>query len=399
VREEIKRISKLVAEGKLSPEDAADLIDAFYASEKTAETATEEKRDVPPPPPTGAVKDPFKSIVDSIEKMTKEGLDAVNWPEVSKQARDSAKKGLEALKGGIDEISKGKVNLGWLTTQESREVTLPLAVPTGKTLKVENASGNVKIVGGFDVGTVTANAHFKGATLDDARAKAEAYTLIIEESDHMVLIRQPDVSGLSVDLEIQLAGSAPIELRVESGDLSVLDTRAGCRIHSRSGNLHLRGLNGPIEITADSGDISVEDSTTPSLAIENKSGDVVLRGVVGNINARTASGDVRTSASHGKVVAVESVSGDVVVDLDQPLAGNVSVRTVSGNSRIGLCDGSDARVSLSTLRGSVACSLPLEDEARAEQRITGRLGAGTGSLDVSAVTGDINLEMRDQTCG
>ena len=31
MKEEIKRINKLVAEGKLSPEDAADLIDAFYA--------------------------------------------------------------------------------------------------------------------------------------------------------------------------------------------------------------------------------------------------------------------------------------------------------------------------------------------------------------------------------
>lgn len=403
MREEIKRISKLVAEGKLSPEDAADLIDAFYASERNEEAA----RATPPPPPgapgsAGAPpeppKDPFKVLVESIEKMTKEARDSVDWQQVSRQARDSAKKGLDVLRSGIEEIGKGKINIGWMVTQESREVSLPLTVPSGKTLKVENACGGVKIVGGFDVGTVTANARFKAANLDEARTKAEEYMLIVEESDHLVLIRQPDVSGLSVDLEIQLAGGAPVELKVEAGNVDVLDTGASCRIHSRSGDLRLRGLNGPIEIAADSGQISVEDSVTPSLTIENKSGDVALTRVAGNVNARTASGNIDVKACSGKVVAVESVSGDVVVDLDQPITGSVNVRTVSGNSRVGICDGSDVRVSLSTLRGNVECEVPLSDEARADQRVTGRLGAGAGTLDISAVTGDIRLEIRDASC-
>jgi len=405
VRDEVQRISRLVAEGKLSPEDAADLIEAFYASDRKEATA-EAGPSTPPPPPPGATpppppgtsKDPFKSFMESIEKITKEGMESVNWKDVSRQAKDTAKKGIDTLRAGVEEISKGKVNMGWITSQEVREVSLPLSIPSGKILKVENAAGNIKIVGGFDVGTVTAHATLKGANLDDARAKAEAYTLILEESDHMVLIRQPDVSGLTVDLSIQLADSIPVEIRGEAGDIQVLDTRSGCRIHSRSGDLALRGLNGPIEITADSGEISVEDSTTPSLSIENKSGDVRLKRVVGNINARTASGDIRVWSSQGKVIALESVSGDVIVDLEEPITGSLNVRAVSGNSIIGICDGSDVRVSLSTLRGDVQCSLPLEDEAKTEQRITGRLGFGNGTLDVSAVTGDITLELRDQAC-
>ena len=63
------------------------------------------------------------------------------------------------------------------------------------------------------------------------------------------------------------------------------------------------------------------------------------------------------------------------------------------NSSASIADGSDCRVSLSTLRGDVTTALKLEDEAKSDQRITGRLGSGKGSLDVSAVTGNVTLEM------
>jgi hypothetical protein len=404
VTDEVKRISKLVAEGKLTPEDAAELIDAFYASERMdgPDEAT------PPPPPgaatqggtatatgNGTTRDPFRSIIDSIEKLTKEGADAVNWQEVSRTARTSAKKGLDVLRTGLEDISKGKVNLGWLTTQEAREVALPLTVPAGKALRVENAVGSVKIVGGFDLGSVTAQARFRGASHEEAKAKADAYTPIIEESDHLVLIRQPDVSGLHVDLEIQMPGHGNVEIRAETGDIQVLDTKGSCRINGRSGDVHVRGLNGVVEISGESGDVTVEDVVTPSLTLENKSGDLRVQRVRGNVNARTATGDVHVTEISGKTVAIESVSGDIHLDIDEPVNGGVNVRTVNGDARVTIADGSDTRVSLSTLRGSIVCGLDLEDEHRQDQRITGRLASGSGTLDISAVTGDICLEIRD----
>ena len=150
--------------------------------------------------------------------------------------------------------------------------------------------------------------------------------------------------------------------------------------------------DGTIEISAYSGDIKIEDSKTPSLTVENKSGDISLTRVEGNVNARTASGNVRVTQSSGKTVSVEAVSGDVQIDLESAVTGSLNVRTVSGDSLVSIVDGSDCRVSLSTLRGMVACTLPLDEEAKSDQRITGRIGDGKGSLDVSAVTGNVTLE-------
>lgn len=403
MREEVQRISKLVADGKLSPEDAAALIDAFYESDRRdeQEEAGAPTPPPPPPPPTEEPKktgprDPFRSLIESIEKMTKEGIDTVDWGEVSKVAKQSAKKGLDQLKSGLEDLSKGKVNIGWLLTSEERVITLPLSLPAGKTLKVENATGEVKVVGGFDVGSVTAHARFRGATMEEAKAKAEAYTLIIEENDHCVDIRQPDVHGLTVDIEVQMPGQGNVNIHSESGNIQLIDTKGGCRVEGKSGNVQLRGLHGVVEVATSSGNISLEDTDGASIALENRSGNIRATRTTGNMKARTASGDITVTMSSGKVLSFETVTGNVTVDLDDSISGTLNIRTVDGNAMASIPDGSDCRVSLSTLRGSVHTSFALQDEAKAESRVTGRLGAGAGTLDISAVTGNITLELRDQ---
>lgn len=390
MRDEVRRINKLVAEGKLTPEDAADLIDAFYASER------EEQDTGPTPPPNEAGdshRDPFKALIDQIEKLTKEGRDSVDWQEFSKHARDGARKGIEFLKSGIDDLSKGKVNL--FGNHETKEVNLPLTVAEGKLLKVENLCGDVRIVGGSPSGTATAKARFRGANLEDARKKAAEYTLIIEESEHQVLIRQPDVSGLEVDLDLQIAGHANVEIRSQRGDVDVKDTGMGCRVTGRSGDISLTGLNGAVEISSESGDIKVKRCDGSGLGIENKSGNISIESATSNVNVRSSSGDITLDQVSGKVVAVEAVSGDVKVDLTQPVTGSVSIRTVSGDASVAIADGSDCRVSLSALRGDVSCEVELSDEAKTQRQLTGKLGSGAGTLDVSAVTGNVSLMLRD----
>jgi hypothetical protein len=398
VRDEVKRILNLVQEGKLSADDAYDLIEAFENSpEEEGAKAAPEGETPPPPPPPGAEpdmspKDPLKSLVDAIEKLGKDAANAVNWQEVAKQARESAHKASETIKAGFDNARKSGSFTGFFGVAETREVSLPLAVPDGKTLRIENPCGDIKITGGFDVGTVTAFARFRGVG-EDVHQRANAYTLVIEENDSAVVIKQPDVTGLSVDLDIHLAGVAQIDIRSESGDVQVSDTGSGCRVSTKSGDVRLKGLNGQVEISAQSGDLTVEDSSATNMQIENKSGDIVLRRINGSANVRTTSGDIGIRDCEMKTLAVDGVSGDVDVDLRAPISGAASIRTVSGDTKVAVPDGCDCRVGLKTLRGQVTCTIPLHDEAKAEGQVTGKLGEGKGTLDVSAVTGNVTLEM------
>ncbi len=384
MKEEIRRISRLVAEGKLSAEDGAELIEAFVAADK-AEAAQKAEGAAPPKAP-----EPFKGMFENLEKSVK----GVDWKEIGDQVETGAKRGFDKIRGSFEDLTKGKVSFGLFGNEEKREVRLPLTVAAGKRLRVENPCGDVKIIGGAESGSVLAYARLRGGTPEEAKTRAQEYTVIVEESDSLVTIRQPDVSGLSVDLTIRLSEAANVEVRTEMGDVEVLDQPSGVRVTTRAGSVKVRGARGSVEVSADSGDLSVENVDSPSVALETKSGDLALVRVRGNVNARTASGDIEIKESSGKVVALESVSGDVRIDLTEPVTGSLNVRTVSGDVTVDVPDGGDCRVSLSSLRGDVASEIPMQDEAKSEGRRTGRLGEGTGTLDVSAVTGNVRLKLR-----
>ncbi|MCW5941017.1 MAG: DUF4097 family beta strand repeat protein [Fimbriimonadaceae bacterium] len=415
VKDEIRKITNLVKEGKLSPEDAAELIEAFtkaggakpnadangHAAPIPEPPPMVEEPSVPPPPPVeeptcesgnetrepGTAdpdKDPLRSIIDTIQKQ----FENVPWDELSKAAKDAAK----GVKAEIEKIAKG--NWGLFSSQETKEIELPLTIE-GKTLRIENPTGTVRVAGKQAVGRVKATARIRGRDAEDAKKKAEAYTLVVEESDSLVLIRQPDMGGLSVDLDVWVTSDTPVEIKTQSGDVSVTDTGGSLKANGQSGDVRVKGLNGPIEINLHSGDLEIVDVKSPTLSIENKTGDILLKNVDANVNARSASGLFSMRNCTGKTVSIESVSGNVFLDLAQAVSGSVSVRTVNGNATVTVEDGSDCRVSLSTLRGSVSCDLELKDDSRVDQRVTGRLGDGSGSIDVSAVNGDIVLRQRD----
>jgi DUF4097 and DUF4098 domain-containing protein YvlB len=392
MKDEVTRILKMVQEGKISPEDASELIDAFQGSQKQAET--------PPPPPTEEPaaeakpneptdgKDPIKGLVDFIEGIGRD-VSKVNWTEVGDKIRQGTQQGLDAVKKAADEIKSGNITI--FGTTEAREIKMPLAVGAGKTLKVDNPNGAFKFTSGAAEGMLIARVKVRGATIEEAKERAGSFSVMIEESDHAVTIRQPRVAYATVDFEIQLPTGCAMDVRNESGSIDVTDSGHGGKFVTYSGNARLKGLNGPLEITSYSGDVTIEDSETSMLNLEDKSGDVSLIGLRGNINARIASGDLHIQNWSGKTLAVESVSGDVHIELKEPPTGAINVRTVNGEAEIVVPEGGDFRVSLSTLRGSVLSKISLEDLNETEQRVTGKRGAGTHALDVSGINGDISV--------
>lgn len=412
MRDEIKRISKLVAEGKLTPEDAADLIDAFYTNEErenqsahashTTESGAPRSEGAEEAQAEGEKKtgtqtaddNPFKSLIDAIEKIGKDASDSVNWKEVAETAKTSATKGFEILKTGIEDFSKGKFNVGWFGNQAAREVRLPLNAKEGGVLQIENGSGGIRVRRDAAESYVLAKGVFRGSTQEEAKAKADAFTLMVEESEHGIVIKQPSVPGVTLELEVGLAVGMAVEAKADHGDVKIEDTGARAKVRAKTGKIVLSGLSGPIEIDSDTGEVYLSRSEGPSIAIENKAGVVDLKQVKGNINLRSASGAVTLSECSGRTIAVEAVSGAVAVDLNEPVSGTVSIRTVSGDASLKVVDGCDARVTLTTLRGSAMSLVNLEDEAKTEQRVTGKLGAGSGSIDVSAVTGNVSLSER-----
>ncbi|MCX7800165.1 MAG: DUF4097 domain-containing protein [Fimbriimonadales bacterium] len=383
MKEEIARIMRLVQDGKLSPEDGAELIAAF------AEERARQEPEAPKDQPEG--KEPFKSLVELVESIGRDVSSSVHWRDVASQVRASARKAVETVKATVEEI---KAKGGLFGAQAEKTFDLPLPAIEGKVLVVETHSGDVRVLGGSEGNRVVAKARVGGSDLSEAKARAQELDLVIEESESRVVVRAPEAHQMNMDFEVHVAGKVPVEVRTISGEVRIEGTGANCRASTTSGDIRVRSLQGRIELSTVNGDILVEKCPASDFELESKSGDVLLRSSGGSANIRAASGDVHVASFDGRALSVEAVTGDVAVDLEVPLTGVVTVRTVNGDARVSLPGGSDCRVALSTLRGDIAAEIDLLDKTDEGQRLTGRLGNGTGSLDVSAVNGDIDLRQR-----
>jgi len=390
MREDIARIMRLVKEGKLSPDDAAELLDAMQSPhEERIEESVGAGSGPPPPPPPGVAN--FGGFFDAIEKIGKDVTQGINWNEVGDQLRKGVHQGAEAVKKAAQDLKAGKFSF---FESESRRLEQPLTVPASKTLRVETSSGDIKVVcGQSEAGTVIATAYFRGDNREALRQKAEEFSLVVEESDHFVLIRQPDQAGLSVDFEVRLPESVAVEVRSASGDTEINGAKGASKIKSTSGDIRASNLEGSLEVEAASGDITIADAKLSLLSIENKSGDVKLQNVHAAVTVQTASGDVKLERCGGPSMSIDGVSGDIQVNLDEPVSGAANLRTVNGLISLEVPGNSDFRLQVSALRGEVVCNLPLEDEVREDRRVTGRMGSGSGSVDVSTVNGDIHVRL------
>lgn len=399
MKDQVLRILRMVRDGRLSPDDALDLLDAFIgfdtlehgqrieSEETTSSTAHHVSAE------QDSKEDPFRKFIDSVEKMTRETIDAVNWKEVAQSVREAAKKGAEAAKVRVEMIGKKGFSFGWFGPTEIKTVELPLRVMGGNRIKVQRSRGDIKVIGGHSVASLSTTATLRGVSKDDARTRANRYTPIIEENDGTITLAQ-SVDTVAEDIELRVPSGVAIEVDSGSGDISVLDTHASVQIDIKSGDVNLRGVADEVEVSCYSGDIRVDHSELGALQIESKSGDIELNKVQGDLNLKASAGDVKARDIRSDFVTVESIAGDIDLDFEDAFSGSLNCRSVSGDILVDVRYGSDARVSVSSISGSVHANGELLDEHRTKERITGKLCNGKGNLDISSVSGDVTLTVR-----
>lgn len=401
MKDDIRRVMKLVQEGKLSPDDAVELIDAFSEAPEyeapSQEAPTDSAEDEPGRDGEGQAEDKHDTLsnfFDAIERISKDVAKNVNWSDIAKQVKQGVQSGVDAVKSAAEEARKGRgINL--FGQVETKTLELPLEIGEGKILRIEGASGDVLIKGGAEKPSLSLVATFRGFSREEAKQKADSFMPVIESGDQFVLLRQPDGVDATVDVEALIPAETPVEIRSLSGDVVVKGVRGGLKIQGHSGDISIEDVAGVLEINVASGDISVVRAESSLCSIEAKSGDLHLKQVSGALTLRSATGDVNLEACKPRTLSIEVATGDVCADFVEPISGVVNVRTVSGDCKLLVPDGSDCRVHLATLRGDVKCGLELLDEVREAQSVAGRLGDGEGTLDVSTVKGDISLDLRD----
>jgi len=155
------------------------------------------------------------------------------------------------------------------------------------------------------------------------------------------------------------------------------------------------GISGPSVVRGVTGDTTLVSLSGPVRA-ETVSGNLEAQAVTGDLLFHSVSGDLTVVEGSGPSVRADSVSGSMIVDLDPDGPTDVRLNNVSGEIAIRLPHPADADVEANTASGSISNAF---DGLRVHgqwgaHKITGRLGAGTGKLRATTVSGSIALLRR-----
>jgi len=157
----------------------------------------------------------------------------------------------------------------------------------------------------------------------------------------------------------------------------------------------MSGINSRASVKSVSGGITL-DGVTGDVDANTVSGAVEAQGINGKLNFNTVSGDLTLADGWLERLDVNGVSGDVTADIDLDPLGGMQVTTVSGEVTLRLPAAADARVALHSMSGEV-CSEFAElrkSSAPASHHVGGNLGAGSGHVSVTTMSGRVALLRR-----
>jgi hypothetical protein len=157
----------------------------------------------------------------------------------------------------------------------------------------------------------------------------------------------------------------------------------------------MSGMGARASVKSVSGGITL-DGVTGDVDANTVSGAVEAQGINGKLNFNTVSGDLTLADGWLEHLDVNGVSGDVTADLDLDPLGGMQVTTVSGEVVLRLPAEADARVNLHSVSGDVRSEFAelRRSSAPASRSVSGSLGAGSGQVSVTTMSGRVMLLRR-----
>jgi hypothetical protein len=259
----------------------------------------------------------------------------------------------------------------WSVT-EPRKLTFDEPVSE---LHVRIVSGTVNVVGTDEGSARLEVSEIEGPPLVVTQ-EGGTLTVAYEDLPWKGFLKWLDRKGWRRSAVVSLA--VPADTRVEVGVVSAAAVVSGVR-----GPSVVKGVTGDTTLVALSGPVRAD----------TVSGNLEAQAVTGDLRFHSVSGDLTVVEGSGPSVRAESVSGSMIVDLDPEGPTDVRLTSVSGEIAIRLPQPADAEVEANTASGTISNAF---DGLRVHgqwgaHKVTGRLGAGTGKLRATTVSGSIAL--------
>jgi Putative adhesin len=181
----------------------------------------------------------------------------------------------------------------------------------------------------------------------------------------------------SVAVTITVPADCPIQLGVLSASAIVSGLRSGAAVKGMSGEVTLDGVAGNVDA-------------------ETMSGEIAARDIDGEVRFKSMSGGLVLADGWLDRLEANTMSGQIAADVTLRAGGDVHVSTMSGDVTLRLPEGSDATVRLHSTSGAVRTEFDTlrTTKAPASHTVSGNVGAGTGRVSVSTMSGSVTLLRR-----
>jgi len=181
----------------------------------------------------------------------------------------------------------------------------------------------------------------------------------------------------SAAVTITVPADCPIQLGVLSASAIVTGLHAGAAVKGMSGDITLDGVTGDV-------------------SAETMSGEVAACDIDGEVHFKSMSGGLTLAGGSVESLAVDTLSGQVTADVSLGQNGSVRVTTMSGEVTLRLPADSDAQVHLHSTSGGVRTEFESlrTVKAPASHTVSGNVGAGTGHVSVTTMSGTVTLLRR-----
>ena len=176
---------------------------------------------------------------------------------------------------------------------------------------------------------------------------------------------------------VSVPRKCPAQVGVVNAAAVVSGIGSRTSVKSVSGGITLDGVAGEV------------DANTVSAPLE-------AQGINGRLNFSTVSGDLTLADGWLERLDANAVSGDVTADVDLDPLGGMNVTTVSGEVVLRLPAEADAQVNLHSVSGDVRSQFAelRRSSAPASRSVSGSLGAGSGHVSVTTMSGRVMLLRR-----
>ena len=240
-------------------------------------------------------------------------------------------------------------------------------------------------------GSVAILATSEAPALDITRISGQPLTVTHE--DGLLTISYEDLTwdGLlewlrprnhSADLMVTVPRDCPAQVGVVAATAIVSGITARTSVKSVSGAITLDGLNGKVDARTIGADVEAQD-------------------INGQVTFNSISGDLTLAGGSLDRLEAKTVTGRVTADVHLGKPGDVRVATVSSDVALRLPAAPDARVSLRSTSGRLLTEFDglRKSHSPGTHSVSGTLGAGTGHISVTTLSGRVTLLSRAPQAG